>query len=455
MDPDRWGIPKAAVRGLGANLRRFFRHFRSCFKTCTRDTSAYALGYWQGQLTMEDQRNFANIERRVAPGKDGQQLQQFMSDSPWSAAAVYRRIQGDIKEERGLQQGGVLIVDETADAKAGRCSAGAARQYNGRLGKVDLCQVATCLSFVHPASGVWTLVDNELFLPEHWFSAPYAELRRAVGVPPERTFQTKPQLALAMIQRAVQRGLPFERVAADELYGRSQAFRAGLGALPYALQVPLDTLIGLSPTARTLFPVLDVALHHKTPWQRLGVGPVERGLRSAEFVALRVWTPGTEGQLEELWLVIRRDPDRQLTFTLLNDPAQTDLETLVRASCQRHFVERVIEDGKFELGWDDFCARKYLAWEHHVALTAAALWFIAGVKLDWKTHFQRDPELRKVFEIEVLPNLSTANVRDLLQASLPLPRLGPAKARDLVIKHLINRARSTGSRVKKQREDSS
>jgi hypothetical protein len=86
-------------------------------------------------------------------------------------------------------------------------------------------------------------------------------------------------------------------------------------------------------------------------------------------------------------LVIRRDPDGKLTFTLLNDPADTELETLVRASCQRHWVERVIEDGKLELGWDDFCARRYLAWEHHVALTAAALWFIAQVKLGWKESY--------------------------------------------------------------------
>jgi SRSO17 transposase len=455
FDPDRWGIPKAAVRGLGADLRRFLKHFRSDFKTRTRDTSACALRYWRGQLTMEDQRNFANIERRLEPGKDGQQLQQFMSDSPWSAAAVYERIQGDIKEDRRLQPGGMLIVDETADAKAGEGSAGAGRQYNGREGQVDICQVATCLSFVHPVEGVWTLVDDELFLPEHWFSAPYAELRQKLGVPPDRTFQTKPQLALAMIRRAVQRGLPFERVAADDLYGRNRAFRAGLGQLPYALQVPLDTRICLSPRAHRLFPVMDVALWHRTRWQHLEVGPVERGRLSAKFVGLRVWTPNQEGQLEELWLVIRRDADGRLTFTLLNDPADTDLDTLVRASCQRHLVERVIEDGKFELGWDDFCARKYLAWEHHVALTAAALWFIAGVKLNWKERYQRDPRLKKTFELEVLPALSTANVRDLLQATLPLPRLGVARARKLVAEHLVNRARSTKSRLKKQREDSS
>ena len=123
-------------------MRRFCRRFRSCFKTRTHNPSAYALRYWLGQLTLEDQRNFANIERRLEPGRDGQQLQQFMSDSPWPARRVYERIQDEIQKDPRLQEGGVLIVDETADAKAGEGSAGVGRQYNGRLGKVDLCQVA-------------------------------------------------------------------------------------------------------------------------------------------------------------------------------------------------------------------------------------------------------------------------------------------------------------------------
>jgi len=73
----------------------------------------------------------------------------------------------------------------------------------------------------------------------------------------------------------------------------------------------------------------------------------------------------------------------------------------------------------------------------------------AQVKLDWKERYERDPRLKKMFQLEVLPALSTANVRDLLQAVLPWPRLGPAQARKLVAKHLVNRARSTSSRLKK------
>jgi SRSO17 transposase len=404
---------------------------------------------------MEDRRNFANIERRIKPGSDGQKLQHFLSDSPWSSQAVYAQIQTDIRREPTLKTGGVLILDESADEKAGEASAGAARQWNGRQGKLDLCQVATALAFAHPATGLWTWVDSELFLPEAWFDEAHQELRDKLGVPPERVFQTKPELGLGMIQRAVQRGLPFHRVAADDLYGRNRDFRAGLGTLLYAVDVPANTQVALSPRAPKLFPVLHLAVRHKTHWRRVPVRAVERGLLVAEFAVERVWTPNAQGQREALWLVIRNDLDGRLSFTLLNDPPDTAPEVLIQASGQRHFVECVFEEAKSELGWDDFCAQKYRAWEHHTALTAAALWFIAEVKLEWQQKYPRDPQLKQVFKSMVLPALSTANVRELLMAILPLPKLGVKQARALVVKHLLGRSRSTRSRLKKQSENSS
>ena len=404
---------------------------------------------------MEDQRNFANIERRICPGSDGQALQQFMSDSPWSAQAVYERIQQDIREQPGLGQGGVLILDESADTKAGLASAGAGPQHNGRLNKIDVCQVATCLAFAHPTQGLWTLVDGELFIPERWFGPDYAQRRQKLGIPAQRTFETKPQLGLRMIQRAIQRRLPFERVVADDLYGRNRAFRAGLGSLRYALDVPLDTPVALSAKATRRFAAMQLALSHKTRWQRLEVRSVERGVLVAQFAVRRVWTPNDQGQWENLWLVIRRDAGGKLSFCLLNDPADTPAEVLVRASCQRWCVEQVFEEAKSELGWDDFCAQKLLAWEHHTALTAAALWFIGQVKLTWKQNYARDKHLSQKLALESLPALSTANVRELLQATMPLPQLSLQQARQLVVQHLVHRAKSTGSRLKKQRENSS
>jgi hypothetical protein len=128
------------------------------------------------------------------------------TDSPWPGARAFCQIQADIRAEPVLQHGGLLILDECADEKAGTQSAGASRQHNGRLGKVDLCQVATCLVYAHPQHGVWAVVGSELFIPEAWFDKAHAPLRQEVGVPEDRVFATKPALGLKMIQRVLAQG---------------------------------------------------------------------------------------------------------------------------------------------------------------------------------------------------------------------------------------------------------
>ena len=208
FNPDRWGLPVQAVQRLGDDLWAFWERFRGCFRTRTRDTSEHAYWYWRGQLTMEDARNFANIERRMHGG-DGQALQQFVSDSPWRKQGVCDQIQDEIATHPMLQHGGLLILDESSDETAGEESAGAGRQHNGRLGKVELSVTTVGLTYVHPATGTWVLIDGELFLQEAWFTPAYAERRQAVGLPPERTFATKPELGLRMIRRAQAGDLPF------------------------------------------------------------------------------------------------------------------------------------------------------------------------------------------------------------------------------------------------------
>jgi len=119
-------------------------------------------------------------------------------------------------------------------------------------------------------------------------------------------------------------------------------------------------------------------------------------------------------------------------------------------NCQRSFTERTCEDAKTEMGWDACQAQKYRAWEPHVALTGLALWFVAQTKLTWAQPYGRDPDLARQLEVEVLPALSTANVRELLKAVLPVPQLTPQQATELVSTHLVNRARSTSSRLRRQ-----
>jgi SRSO17 transposase len=469
--PRRWGLSAEAVAHLGDHLSQFWRRFRGCFTTRTRDTSEHAYDYLRAQLTMDTERNFANMDRTLNRG-DGQALQHFMSNSPWSGQGVFSQIQAEIKAMPALAHGSTLILDESADEKAGTHNAGASRQYNGRLGKVDVCRVDTCLTYAN--SGLWAMVDGELFLPEEWFGAAFAQRRRELGIPAERHFETKIQLGLKMIKRVKAQGVPFDLLACDALYGRDSQFRADMAAanVQYAAQVPADTLVYLSEPPvgippkrgkrgrpRTRLQVLRgqgphevraLAQHPQTTWQQVQVRHTERGRLIADFAVRRVWTVAAGQRPRSEWLVIRRNSEGDCSYTLLNAPTDTPQARLIAWSCRRYFTERLFEDAKTEIGWDEFQAQKYRAWEHHLALTAAALWFVAQTKFEWAQIYARDPALLHQLQVEVLPALSTANVRELLKAVLPLPQLTPTEAMDLVITHLINRARSTSSRLKSQ-----
>jgi hypothetical protein len=193
-----------------------------------------------------------------------------------------------------------------------------------------------------------------------------------------------------------------------------------------------------------------LAQHPQTVWEQRQVRPTERGRWTADFAVRRVWTVAAGQRPRAAWLVIRRKRDGDCSYTLRNAPTDTPQAWLSAGSCRRSCTERTCEDAKTESGWDACQAQKYRAWEHHLALTAAALWFVTQTQWAWAQMYTRDPALAHQVEVEVLPALSTANVRELLKAVLPWRQLTPAEAMDLVITHLIHRARSTSSRLKSQ-----
>jgi len=387
-------------------------------------------------------------------------MHHFMSNSPWSVEPIFEQIQAEIGELPCLQKGGALVLDESAVEKCSEKTAGAGRQHNGRLGKIEMSQVGVFLAYanVTSAAPVWTWVDGELFLPQHWFDAQWSEERTALGIPPERRFATKIELGWQMIQRAQARGLPFEVVVCDDLYGRSQWFRAAMRehGLTYVVDVPRDTRVytskraareaarGKADAAKSR-QADKLAAEKSTVWKQVFVRHTERGPLRQPFVSRRVFTLWKGKPVEE-WLLIREEGHGKRTYSLSNAPAQTSLTRLARWKCQRHFVEVANREAKTEAGWDELRARKYRAWEHHLGLTALACWFIAQTKLDWALQHPRDESLHEELGIKELPALSIANVRELLRAAMPLPQLSPERATELVAQHLVNRSRSQRSR---------
>ena len=460
-----WGLPREAVRSLGTRLQAFHQRYAWCFQTRTRDASHRAFDYVSGLVRMTSERNFATIGRMTNSSE--QNIHHLMSNSPWSSRDVLRQVRAEIAHVAEFAEGGMLLLDESADEKASDKTVGAGKQHNGRLGKVETSQVGTFLAYVN--RDVWTWVDAELFVPEAWFSRKKAAARKKLGVPGERKFATKIELGWQMIARLREEGFPFEAVGFDALYGRSLWLRRKLmGAeITYLADIPEDTGVylsepawGVPPSQKGCKPYTRPrllsedkgtevrALVRRLKFQPVTVRAVERGFLVNEFATARVWTAKDEYQPREETLLVRRDGEGKLHYALTNAVANVPVEKLAWMKCARHFIERANQDAKSELGYADFRAQKYLAWEHHLALTVMASWFIAQTQLEWQLKYERDESLKDEFESEVLPRLSMANVREMLRAAMPVPQLTPDEATNLVVRHLVNRARSRKSRIK-------
>jgi SRSO17 transposase len=445
-------------------LREYHQRYRSDMCTKTRDTSEYGFHYLSGLLRMECERTMANIGRIGQVSE--QNMQQFISDSPWRGERVISRVQYEIGQRAEYQKGSVLLIDESADAKAGEMSAGAGRQYNGRLGKVDLCQVGVFLGVTNNGYATW--LDGELFLPEAWFTEATSGKRKRIGLPAERQFETKLQLALKMVERLKEREtIAFEALDCDSLYGRKGWFRDQLHrlAVEYYADIPENTTLYLErpcvyfPVTKAGQPskkpeIMGIAYsakalkeHSGTEWQTFTLRPSERGMLTADFARRRIWTADADGTIRQEWLLIRQDAG-DTTYSLSNAAADTPFFTMAERKSQRFFIERSHQDAKSELGWDEFQAIKYRAWQHHLAFTILASWFVTETRLDWAQQHPPDPQLLTHYDIAVLPTISVANVRTLLRAAMPLPQLSPAQAIELVAKHLDNRTRSRKSRLK-------
>lgn len=250
-------------------------------------------------------------------------------------------------------------------------------------------------------------MEGELFLPESWFAPEKAAERQRLGIPKGRTFATKVELGWRMIERVLERGLlPFEAMTCDTLYGQSGWLRAQLrrGGVVYMAEVPQNTQVYLSPpevgipqvlpgqrgrrltrlqvlSATKPVEVRQVARRADTILCWVRVRTTERGVLEDEFAVRRVWTVYEDKPVEE-WLVIRREVNGRLSYALSNAPSEAPLEELAWLKCQRYFVEQVHQDAKSEIGWDELKAQRYQAWEHHLAMTILATWFVAQTKLD-------------------------------------------------------------------------
>jgi SRSO17 transposase len=298
-------------------------------------------------------------------------MQRVLSGSQWDTDAVRDDLRAYVVEHLA-DPAAVLIVDETGFLKKGTKSVGVKRQYSGTAGRIENCQIGVVLVYASVTGR--TFLDRELYLPQEW--AEDATRRVAAGVPETVSFQTKPQLATAMLGRALDARIPAAWVTADEIYGGDRRLRRWLEERrqPFVLVVkrsePLWVATAQGPVQRKASVI--AAELTRSDWQQLSAGEGSKGPRLYDWarVAIRpIAEPGWEH-----WLLVRRSLEdvEDVAYYVCFAPRGTPLETLVRVAGTRWAIEECIETAKGEVGLDQYEVRKWDGWYRHITLALFA-----------------------------------------------------------------------------------
>jgi SRSO17 transposase len=358
--------------------------------------------YLRGLLTEAQRKNswqMAEAVGELIPDR----MQRLLYRVPWNADAARDRLQQFVIETFGDPEG-IGVVDETGFLKKGTHSVGVGRQYTGTAGKRENSQVATVLSYATKDGHVF--LDRELYLPQAWASD---RTRRAEAhVPEEVDFATKPQQAIAMLERAWEHGVPMRWVTGDEVYGDSPRLRETVqehGRF-YVLAVSANTRVWTerpeveepteqtggrprlsarvvkgAPKAQMVSEV--IASLPKSAWKRLAVVEGEKGRITYHWARVRVVESRDQLPGPDVWLLARRSPSTpdKLAYYLAYAPPRTSLETLVRVASTRYTVEQCIEEAKGEAGLDEYEVRFWHSWYRHITLSMMAHAWLASIKL--------------------------------------------------------------------------
>jgi len=382
------------LRRLKPELDLFLERYAPLFG---RDEAQdHAHRFVQGLLLGGDRRSVENIAEAI-DGCVVRSLQKFITQSPWSDDEVLEELQRQVTEVLG-DPDATLNVDETGFPKKGAKSVGVKRQYAGCLGRTDNCQIGVCVNYCSAAGH--TLIDRRLFLPEEW--AADRPRRAEAGVPEAVVFRSKPAWALAMVQQAVQRGLPFRWVTADRVYGDSPTFVQGVRGLGqwYVVDTSADARVWLTepvvipagtkgprgrattrPKVATKPERVDEAASRlpAQAWKRVVVAEGSQGPRIYGYAFVWVWfsEEGLPSGRERL--LVRRSLGQQaeVKYHRSNAPAGIPLEKLAQVRGCHWSVEQSFEAAKGECGLDEYETRGWAGWHHHTALSLLALWFLA------------------------------------------------------------------------------
>jgi SRSO17 transposase len=379
-------VRPSLLRGVLPRLESFLQPFVEVLQTPEQQTNARH--YVQGLLSDLDGKDIESIA--YLHDRERQGLQKFIGQAEWDYQPLLTELVRQVGTELG-ETDGVLVFDPSAFPKKGTESVGVHRQWCGRLGKLDNCQVGLYLGYV--ARREHALVDFRLYLPKEW--ANRKRRRQKARVPASVRFHTRHELILQMLD---ERGpsLPHAWVSGDDELGRCSWFRQELQSRNecYLLAVPSNTSVrdlsapeppssGHGRRPRAPFTRADrwCAALPATAWQTAEVRDGEKGpvVVQVAWTLVQARTQGRASDVAEL-LVVFREPQGDGTwkhdYLLSNAPLSTPLAEFARVFKAQHRIEECLQRAKGEAGLADYQVRTWEGWHHHQTLSLLATWFL-------------------------------------------------------------------------------
>ncbi|MEV5049387.1 IS701 family transposase [Streptomyces griseoincarnatus] len=350
-------------------------HARFAHRFSRSEPRERALDYLRGLIAPLEKKNGWTLSEQVGQLRpDG--VQRLLNHSDWDEDAVRDDIRDFVVESIGRPDG-ILICDDTGFLKKGVKSAGVQRQYSGTAGRTENCQIGTFLAYASAAGRA--LIDRELYLPASWTDD--RERCRAAGIDDEIPFATKNEHFRQMLQRAVDAGVPFAWVTADEAYGQVKHTRFWLEQRRIAHVMATkanDTVI----TTRCGEERVDrlIAALPRQRWKRISGGPGAHGERIYDWARVSIRTHWEDGFGH--WVLARRsvaDPT-EIAYHVCYGPASSRLKDLVKVAAARWAVEECFQTAKGECGLDHYQVRLYRAWYRHITLSMAALAYLTALR---------------------------------------------------------------------------
>jgi SRSO17 transposase len=392
-------VDPAVFADVQPRLTNFLEPFVACLRE--PEQRKHAQHYVTGLVSNLERKNVESI----AYGQDLDRLplQKFMGCAPWDERPLLDELARQVGQELGDAEG-VLVFDPSAHPKKGTASVGVQRQWCGRLGKVENCQVGVYLGYVGRREHA--LVDVRLYLPQEW--AKDNQRRKQAGVPQEVRFQIRHDQCLEMLDANGPR-LPHGWIAGDDEIGRSTRFRRDLRARNerYLLDVPANTLVqdqdaapppyagrGRKPQVPFVRAERWCAALPATAWTTVEVRPGEKGPLVVEMAKARVVskTDRRRADAVEVLVVFRArqaDGTCKHDYSLSNAPWDTPLAEFARVRTARQRIEECFQRAKGEAGLSDYEVRTWRGWHHHQALSLMATWFLTQETLRGKKNHAR------------------------------------------------------------------